>query len=100
MYYDKSGQPIKSNEFCKLAKDMAYKRIAETTLNSGRRVSTVWLGLNHNFDVSGPPLIFETMVFPSEKEWSELDCRRYATEQEALAGHRAMVEKWENENPN
>lgn len=26
-------------------------------------VSTVFLGLDHNFDENGPPLLFETMVF-------------------------------------
>ena len=27
------------------------------------RISTVWLGLDHNHSPNGPPLIFETMVF-------------------------------------
>ena len=70
------------------------RRVAETTLENGNWVSTVWLGLDHNFGMQGPPLIFETMVFPKEGEWGELDCRRYSTEEEALAGHEEMVEKW------
>lgn len=71
------------------------KRVAETTLPNGRWVSTVWLGLNHQYG-DGPPLIFETMVFPNQKDMGELDCDRYSTEAEALAGHAAMVDKWTN----
>lgn len=63
-----------------------------TTLPGGARVSTVWLGLDHQFG-DGPPLIFETMVFPAESSM-DLDCERYSTEEEAKAGHSAMVEKW------
>ncbi len=35
---------------------------------------------------------FETMVFGNG--WDSLDCERYATETEALAGHDLMVSKW------
>lgn len=74
------------------------KRVAETTLPNGRWVSTVWLGLNHQFG-SGPPLIFETMVFPSESDSGDLDCDRYSTEAEALVGHERMCAKWLVEDP-
>jgi len=40
-------------------------------------------------------MIFETMVFPKHGDWGELDCMRYSTEAEALAGHADMVAKWE-----
>lgn len=52
-------------------------------------VSTVWLGLNHNYG-SGRPLIFETMVFGGELD-NEMD--RYSTLDEAIAGHQRMVER-------
>ena len=55
------------------------------------RVSTVFLGLDHGFG-SGPPLIFETMTFPDD-DLLEEDCERYATEDQAHAGHAAMVAK-------
>lgn len=74
------------------------KRVAETTLPNGRWVSTVWFGLNHSFG-SGPPLIFETMVFPGEGDLSELDCDRYSTEAEAIAGHARLCEKWALDSP-
>jgi hypothetical protein len=50
-------------------------------------VSTVFLALNHNFHGDGPPLIFETMVFGGELDG---ECRRWATEEQAIAGHREM----------
>ena len=74
-------------------KDLAYKRVAETTLSDGKWVSTVWMGMDHSCDEDGPPLIFETMVF--ERGGSgDVDCERYSTEAEAVAGHEAMVAKW------
>lgn len=52
----------------------------------GVGVSTVFLGLDHNFG-SGPPLLFETMVFGGKLD-GEMD--RYHTWQEAEIGHEAM----------
>ena len=56
-------------------------------------VSTVFLGLDHNYGGNGPPLIFETMVFGDD----ELDVERYATWNEAERGHDAMVRKYTTE---
>jgi hypothetical protein len=50
-------------------------------------VSTVFLGLDHNYFDDGPPLLFETMVFGGPLEGQ---CDRYSTRAEALAGHQAM----------
>lgn len=93
-YYDRQGHPMTLEEWAQSYKTRgAQKRVAETTLPDGKWVSTVWLGLDHSFG-DGPPLIFETMVFESQDHLSDLDCNRYSTEAEALAGHAAMVEKW------
>jgi hypothetical protein len=65
-------------------------RVVDFTLAAdGGELSTVWLGLDHSFG-AGPPLIFETMVFggPNDEEQE-----RYSTEEEAKAGHAAMVER-------
>lgn len=56
-------------------------------------VSTVFLGLDHNFD-GGPPLLFETMVFLHGRGTREYDMRRYSTIEQARAGHEALVKKW------
>jgi hypothetical protein len=51
------------------------------------QVSTVWLGLDHQFG-EGPPLIFETMVFGGpHDQYTE----RYSTEDEARRGHKRIV---------
>ena len=53
----------------------------------GVKVSTVFLALDHGSG-SGPPLLFETMVFGGEHDQ---DCVRYSTLDEALAGHCKMA---------
>jgi hypothetical protein len=69
------------------------RRVAQTKLWWGGEISTVWVGVNHNFIGLGPPLIFETMVF-APTSLRTLDMARYSTETEALAGHQAIVKKW------
>ncbi len=97
-YYDRQGKPLGVLEWAQMFENPSVKRVAETTLSDGKWVSTVWLGLGHNWGV-GPPLIFETMVFESKQNMSDLDCERYATEAEAVAGHAAMVERWSQPAP-
>jgi len=53
------------------------------------RVSTVFLGLNHAF-FSEEPLWFETMVFGGDHDQ---DMERYATWEQAEAGHREVVRR-------
>lgn len=95
-YYDRQGRPITLEQWG--ASIRAARRVAETTLPNGRWVSTVWMGLDHSFG-SGPPLIFETMVFPGKDDMGELDCDHYSTEAEAIAGHEAMCVKWAVDQP-
>ena len=92
--YDRDGHEITFEEARSLFGNFEYKVIDQTTLPGGVWVSTVWLGLDHGFGESARPLIFETMVFPSTYNLLEVDCRRYATEDEARAGHAEMVTKW------
>ena len=51
-------------------------------------ISTVFLGIDHSFDVNGPPLLFETMIFGGEFDQEQ---RRYSTWEEAEAGHQEFV---------
>ncbi|MEH2201208.1 hypothetical protein [Nostoc sp.] len=53
------------------------------------RISTVFLGLNHQWLPNKPPLIFETMVFGGQIDYQQI---RYSTWDEAVAGHQAIVE--------
>ena len=65
----------------------AERRVAYDELPDDMRVSTVFLGLDHSFG-SGPPLLFETMVFGGELDQEQ---ERYSTREQALAGHAAML---------
>jgi hypothetical protein len=68
------------------------RRVGKDTVNKGTEteadVSTMFLGLDHRFG-SGPPLLFETMVFGGpHDEWQD----RYSTKAEAEAGHHRIVD--------
>jgi len=53
-------------------------------------VSTVFLGLDHNYAMTGPPLLYETMIFYGDSENDEL-IERYSTWTQAALGHRQTV---------
>ena len=68
-------------------------RVAKTTLSNGTRISTVFLTLDHNyFEDEGAPILWETMAFP-EDSYAELACQRYRSYEEAVEGHKEMVER-------
>lgn len=72
------------------------KHVSDEIVN-GKRISTVWLGLDHGFPRwSGHtenyrPLVFETMVF-NEGSGMDIYCDRYSTWEEAEEGHKKAVE--------
>lgn len=69
--------------------DDAWRRVGKDEVNNVV-VSTVFLrGIDHSYG-SGPPLLFETMVFP-ENSLNELYCQRYSTWEEAERGHQLVV---------
>lgn len=86
-YYDPDGNPITSQEWSEMFKDVRLQQVAQdrVTDSEGRDVSisTVWLGLDHSFG-HGDPLIFETMIFGGSHDQ---DMWRYSTRAEAIAGH-------------
>lgn len=89
-YYDRQGSPISMDEWARMFEDWDVKTVAQSDVGvSGRtvHVSTVWLGIDHNWDPEGPPLIFETMAFGGSIDQAQ---DRYTTEAQALAGHAAM----------
>ena len=92
-YYRRDGTPYEAGPLEWAASFEAEDRtVKQQRLWNGLFVSTVFLGLNHQWG-NGPPLIFETMVFPSEW-WSDYYQDRYSTEAEALAGHRRAVRRF------
>jgi hypothetical protein len=94
-YYDRDGHEMDMWAWAAQMRHPEYKRVAQVTVTDlanpevAYDVSTVWLGLDHNFG-DGPPLIFETMIFGDGS--LDLTCRRYITEEQALAGHKEMVD--------
>jgi hypothetical protein len=94
----------------------APRHVGET-IAGPYRVSTVCLGIDHNWSDEGPPILFETMVFPDltvypeETTWEHiaraeaaaalLDAdlldfqQRYSTWSEAEEGHaRVVISTW------
>jgi hypothetical protein len=68
--------------------EKAENRIVAKTQVANCLVSTVCLGIDHNFSQVGPPLLFETMIFV---EGDGEECYRCATWQEAEAQHARVV---------
>ena len=92
--YDRDGHPVTIDQWIQAFKP--DDRIVARTEIGETLVSTVWLGLDHGSG-GGPPLIFETMTFPDDRGESEQV--RYSTEEEALAGHAAIVARLRGEPP-
>lgn len=67
--------------------EIANRRVARTEFEGGY-VSTVFLGLDHQWHPGGPPLIFETMIFGGPHDGYQ---ERYSTWEEAEAGHAVAV---------
>ena len=62
--------------------------VAKTSPADGIKVSTVFLGFDHQWG-DGPPLLFETMIFCGEHDGYQ---ERYSTWEEAEAGHKKACE--------
>lgn len=67
--------------------DDSHRQIA-CSGNQNIYISTVFLGMDHNFDGDGPPILFETMIFGGENDGYQV---RYATYDEAMVGHKVAV---------
>jgi hypothetical protein len=89
------GEPVECDfdEWIRLWRE-DMRPLARTEL-PGVTVSTVFLGLDHQYG-DGPPVLWETMVFTegnstvsgfNEEQW------RYTSRESALEGHRRAVAK-------
>jgi len=101
-HYDQSGKPMTMEAWVQAFENTNARIIGQQLVGYGpgkKWVSTVWLGLDHRWSESGPPLIFESMVFV--RGYSTLRrqphycvdiwCERYATKEDAERGHRWLV---------
>jgi hypothetical protein len=99
-YYDRDGNPMPDDWWDSKYGD-EFKTHWKTSKRVGRtrvgnvEVSTVWLGLDHDFR-TGVPIIFETMTFGDP--WAnEMD--RYSTEEQAMRGHLAVLDRLRSGKP-
>jgi hypothetical protein len=132
LYYDRQGFPIPGDDAAGIEPVIAWARyregagiddvrVAYDELPDGSHLSTVWLGIDHQWGL-GPPLIFETMRFcdAEDVDWIEApdgtrteivghkshdfpdpfgepgettEQLRYSTEEEALAAHHEIVRR-------
>lgn len=94
---DKSISRCDILEWSKQIEDPNLRKIAHDTIN-GIRISTVWLGLDHGYELLHPPgseykpVLFETMVFAHPDNMEDCYCDRYCTYDEALTGHQQAIE--------
>lgn len=93
-YYLKDKIPVKAKDVMDWAQKFerqSEERIVKQEEVNGKFISTVFLGINHNWG-EGDPLLFETMVFPSKDNFADLYCDRYSTWEEAELGHKKAVD--------
>lgn len=86
---DESGDPVQCSDFLIWAAwwERTDRTLSKSILPDGVEVSTVFMGLDHQWG-DGPPLLWETMVFGGPYDQEQV---RYHTRQQALAGHAQMV---------
>lgn len=92
---DEHGNPVACSlvEWATMFEKMAERRVA-LTIFGDFEVSTVFLGLDHNFGEEGPPILWETMVFTKKTGGMDLLMDRCSGNQEqAEAMHERMVDR-------
>ncbi len=95
-YYllDEKGEPVAESDIHKWAQwfEKANSvRVLEQTHVKESMVSTVFLGLDHNYSGSGHPILWETMVFGGPMEGDQDRCG--GSREQAEAMHKKMVDR-------
>lgn len=84
--------------------DQPTTQMADTSTEHFR-ISTIFLCLDHNYSMDGPPICFETMVFDKQGHTAKFPDGfefvahedfgqwRYATYEDAMAGHQQAVDQ-------
>lgn len=84
---DANGQPVLEPDWEKWAKSKSCGSSIKVTTLAGVRISTIFLGLDHNH-CGGEPILWETMVFGGKlNQWQG----RNHTREQALATHYKTV---------
>ena len=87
---DKKAYPCDDMDLCSQNLIEGNYRVADTYVGTTFWVSTVFLGLDHQFGRGGPPMLFETMIFGDPLDGEMLRC---STWEQAETQHAAMVER-------
>ena len=87
-YILRGKTPVPCDDLIEWARWMdTRENIVKQTKIGTMFVSTVFLGLDHNFSGKGPPILFETMTFCDD----EIDCQRCSTWEQAEEQHHYAV---------
>jgi len=89
---DENGEPIPATElkmWCDWFENA--KRVVNKTKIGDSEVSTVFLGLDHNYRGIGGPILWETMVFGGAMDQEMERCS--GSREQAQAMHDRMVER-------
>lgn len=95
MYYilkDKKPIEVNISKWVEWQDDFKKKIVKKENINDVE-ISTVFLGVNHNFG-EGEPILFETMIFGGKYDGEQ---ERYCTWDEAIKGHEKIKERILNE---
>lgn len=92
---DEEGEPKEARSLAEWAAYMEWGRkkggrIVKQEWVDNVRVSTVFLGLNHNWG-EGPPVLWETMTFSNRADWDQLQDRCSGAREQAEAMHEQML---------
>lgn len=93
---DAKGEPLRCDDIYEWGKSYESRhRIVKQEKVGDALVSTVFLGLDHNYHPDGPPILWETMVF-RDGSGDEMDRCSGGIEQ-AEAMHQRMVQQLQRE---
>lgn len=88
---DENHNPVVENNLFRWENwfQTANRVVCRTQITKDVFVSTIFLGIDHNFSQeNSQPILFETMIFGGERDG---ECIRYSTWNEAKTGHEKIV---------
>lgn len=89
---DDKGEPIPCEDILTWGRWMQGKnKIVKQEMVGDSKVSTVFLGLDHNFSGRGKPTLWETMIFGGELDQYQTRCS--GSREQAEAMHEKAVDK-------
>lgn len=89
---DENWNPVQEPDLMKWATwyETADRKVAMDQIGEAK-ISTVFIGLDHNFYDGGEPTLWETMVFGGDMDCEHTRCSGLKSDAEAM--HAAMLER-------